>query len=165
MGSGKLIKRAIKKHGIENFEKTILYKLNSEEDMNTKEAQLVTEEYCKSNHTYNLCPGGKGGWGYINQNGLSGHSLGALAANSTDLKRKASSNRLKKTWEEGKMPLTKNNGWTGRQHREETKEKLRKSKNQGSKNSQFGTIWINNGIKAKKWKGDIPNGWFKGRKL
>lgn len=36
--------------------------------MNAKEAELVTEEYCKSLDNYNICAGGKGGFGYINAN-------------------------------------------------------------------------------------------------
>ena len=68
MGSGRLLKRAQEKHGLENFKKEILFQLDSEQAMNAKEAELVTEEFCLREDTYNLCPGGKGGWGYINQN-------------------------------------------------------------------------------------------------
>jgi hypothetical protein len=44
---------------------------------------------------------------------------------------------------------------------------MRKPKNGGSKNSQFGTMWITNGIENKKIKKDldiIPEGWYKGRR-
>jgi len=70
MGSGKLLRRAQKKHGIENFVKEILHVFNIKEEMNAKEAELVTEEFCLREDTYNICPGGYGGFGYINQNGL-----------------------------------------------------------------------------------------------
>lgn len=66
MGSGKLIKLAIKKYGIENFDKEILYVFDTEEEMNAKEAEIVTEEFCKT--SYNLCLGGQGGFSYINAN-------------------------------------------------------------------------------------------------
>ena len=66
MGSGKYIKRAIAKYGIENFQKEILFILNSEEEMNNKESELVTEEFCLRNDTYNICVGGKGGFSYLN---------------------------------------------------------------------------------------------------
>jgi hypothetical protein len=66
MGSGKNLRNAIKKYGIENFEKEILFQFDNEDDMNAKEAELVTEEFCLRKDTYNLCPGGKGGWGYLN---------------------------------------------------------------------------------------------------
>lgn len=35
--------------------------------MNEKEKEIVTPELCERNDTYNLCPGGHGGWGYINK--------------------------------------------------------------------------------------------------
>ena len=46
-------------------------------------------------------------------------------------------------------------------------EKMRKSKNRGEINSQFGTMWITNGEENKKLKlkSDIPEGWYKGRKM
>ena len=62
MGSGKLILRAISKYGIENFEKEILFQFDNEADMNSKEAELVTEEFCLREDTYNLSLGGNGGW-------------------------------------------------------------------------------------------------------
>lgn len=68
MGSGKLIRQAIEKYGSENFEKEILFEFSTEEEMNSKEAELVTEEFCNREDTYNLCPGGHGGFGYINSN-------------------------------------------------------------------------------------------------
>lgn len=68
LGSGRVLTRAIKKHGRENFEKRILHVFETETEMNAKEAELVTEEFCSRDDTYNLCPGGKGGWGYVNQN-------------------------------------------------------------------------------------------------
>ena len=66
MGSGKLITRAIQKYGYKNFEKKILFIFETEKEMNAKEAELVTEEFCLKEDTYNLCPGGQGGWGYLN---------------------------------------------------------------------------------------------------
>lgn len=66
MGSGILIKRAIEKYGIENFSKEILFVFDNEEEMNQKEKELVII----SENCYNLCDGGKGGFGYIHKNKL-----------------------------------------------------------------------------------------------
>lgn len=68
LGSGKLLWNSINKHGRENFFKEILFVFDNEQEMNAKEAELVTEEFCLREDTYNICPGGQGGWGYINNN-------------------------------------------------------------------------------------------------
>ena len=57
--------------------------------------------------------------------------------------------------------------WSGKTHKEETKRKigLANSVYTGSANSQFGTMWITNGVENKKIKklDFIPEGWYKGR--
>ena len=63
MGSGKLIKAAIQKYGLENFTKQILFIFDNEEDMKNKEKEVVI----LSEQSYNLCEGGKGGFSYINK--------------------------------------------------------------------------------------------------
>ena len=178
MGSGKLISRSIKKHGIENFKKEILHIFDNEDDMNAKEAELVDEEFCLREDTYNICPGGKGGWGYINSSGKRNgvenwtpeqKSRAAKIANSSPIKQtkefkekraKSISNGLKVRYSKHAHP------WVGKTHTKETLVKLRKSKNVGETNSQFGTMWITNGESAKKIKktDDIPTGWRRGRK-
>jgi len=66
MGSGKLIKRAIAKYGIDNFHKEILFVFDNEPDMLEKEKEFVV----LSEMSYNLCEGGKGGFGYINRSSI-----------------------------------------------------------------------------------------------
>lgn len=63
MGSGLLINRAIKKYGLENFEKEILFVFDNKEQMDLKEKELVNEHFVLSDKTYNLALGGRGGWG------------------------------------------------------------------------------------------------------
>lgn len=60
--------------------------------------------------------------------------------------------------------------WVGKKHNEETKLRMcethKNNKHQkGSKNSQYGTMWITDGIYNKKITKDsiLPDGWFKGR--
>ncbi len=61
-GSGKLIQLSIKKHGIENFKKEILFEYQTADEAYAKEAELVNSEFVKSDMTYNLTVGGTGGW-------------------------------------------------------------------------------------------------------
>lgn len=70
MGSGKIICSAIKKHGIVNFEKTILKTFDTSEEMYASEKELVTEEFLKREDVYNLRRGGSGGFDYINKSGI-----------------------------------------------------------------------------------------------
>lgn len=69
MGSGTHLQRAIKKYGIENFSKEILFTFDNEDEMNRKESELVSEQFIKEDTNYNLCIGGNGGWSYVINNG------------------------------------------------------------------------------------------------
>ena len=66
MGSGTLIRRVIKKYGLENFTKEILHIFDNEENMKNKEKELVVI----NEMSYNLCEGGQGGFSYVNRSGL-----------------------------------------------------------------------------------------------
>lgn len=60
MGSGKAIKQAIEKYGIENFVKEIIFCFISEEEAYKMESELVNEEFINDRNTYNLITGGMG---------------------------------------------------------------------------------------------------------
>ena len=66
MGSGKVITRAIEKHGINNFRKVILETFDSDKEMYAREKEVVTEEFLSREDVYNLRRGGTGGFDYIN---------------------------------------------------------------------------------------------------
>lgn len=70
MGSGKLLNKAQKKYGLENFKKEILFIFDNPEDMYAKEAELVDADFLMEENTYNLKIGGFGGWDYVNANDL-----------------------------------------------------------------------------------------------
>ncbi len=62
--------------------------------------------------------------------------------------------------------------WTGKKHKEETKQKIGKANSisqKGEKNSQFGKMWIHNPeLKENKRirkEEEIPSGWKLGRKM
>lgn len=61
LGSGNLLRKAVKKYGKENFTKEVLFTFLTEQEMNTKEIELLTPEYCSSNTNYNIALGGQGG--------------------------------------------------------------------------------------------------------
>jgi hypothetical protein len=106
LGSGKLIRRAIEKHGRENLRKEILHDFETSVEMNAAEAGIVTEAYCARKDTYNLCPGGDGGWGYINGNEELRVAKNQKAARISNPKRRGKkkphvSKELKRRHEEG----------------------------------------------------------------
>lgn len=157
MGSGKFIQRAIKKHGLNNFTKEILHIFDNEAAMNAKERELVIV----SEETYNLCEGGKGGWSYINRCGLN--------KKFTEQERKKGSRTISKKWKSdplwakkqkekiydsnSKLKEAAKTAFLGKNHSQEWKNShssIMKEKQQGIKNSQYGTCWITNGIENKK---------------
>lgn len=59
-GSGKLIRKAIEKYGIENFERTILERCSNKNELNEREKYWIKEKDSIKNG-YNLTKGGTGG--------------------------------------------------------------------------------------------------------
>ena len=188
VGSGTYLKRAIKKHGWERFEKDILHVFDNPEDMYNKEAELVNEEFVLDSNTYNLKIGGEGGWDYINsnielrkaknkkameianENGASKNGLAVLKELRKDkhwhseVCNKISDSRKKYINENG-------HNWDGKNHSNETKKLMseKAKERKGEKNSQYGSMWIHNKElkQCKKISKDdlIPKGWEKGRKM
>ena len=63
MGSGLLLKRAIKKYGIENFKKEIIRVYKSEDEALNGEIDLIESvKACSNTNYYNIAKGGKGGY-------------------------------------------------------------------------------------------------------
>lgn len=168
MGSGKYLKYAQEKYGLENFKKEILFVFDTPEAMYQKEAELVNEEFISTQNTYNLKVGGFGGWGYINENPTYDRLERAKLARSRSpgfLGKTHSDDHIQKLADINKS----NSYFGGRKHSLETKkvmsEKAKERLSDCTKNSQYGTMWITNGIENRKMKKDdpIPSGWKKGR--
>lgn len=144
MGSGVYLKRAMKKYGKDNFIKEILFIFDNEISMNEKEKELVLI----GEDTYNLCAGGKGGFDYINRNGLNKGSNNVMHRPeiakkvSMSLKKtrnlnkkyydKISIENLKKTWQQNKgkkrpehSEFMKENSYFKEMWSDENKEKSR----------------------------------------
>lgn len=167
MGSGRRICAAVKKYGVEAFIREVLHVFETEEEMNAKEAELVTEEFCLREDTYNLCPGGQGGWGYVNKHGLTNKNKDykKLAEKLKGRQYTHSAEVLKQAHREGKISY---DTFRGKAHTDLTKTKIAEKTSvtsSGSRNSQFGTFWITDGVLSKKTSGFIPEGWRRGRKI
>lgn len=187
MGSGKHLRRSISKYGIVNFTKEILHIFETVDEMNAKERELVTEDFCNLNDTYNICEGGHGGFGYVNQQGLNvdikeqhrrnpdliiktkKHSKEALRVLNQDIdyrekQREKLSKTVKAYYDAGGV-----SGFKNRTHTKDTRLKMsvkhRKRLQDPTKNSQYGSKWITNGIENKKIKkiDIIPEGYYSGR--
>lgn len=190
MGSGKVIKSAIQKHGFLNFKKDILEHFDTSEAMYAREAEVVNEEFLLREDVYNLRRGGYGGFDYINslrtaddQKAIS--SLGGIA-NSRKRKNDAIHDKIcndkirvgvRKAYENGFksiLMLSKEIQQLGNSPEARTKAKIT-AKNtfkqighqQGDKNSSFGTMWITDEVINNKIKktDSIPIGFRKGRVL
>ncbi len=174
LGSGKRLRCSIRKYGKENFKFEILEFFNDRTELVTAEIELVNTDLIKEELCMNLKEGGDGGW--------------------TDEQRKRGTKRmLEIIWNDEEFikrhieRLTKINNnfklnggnvnfkydWTGKQHSEETKEKMsniHKILSTGELNSQFGKCWItkdneNKSIKKEELQNYLDLGWLKGRKM
>ena len=193
MGSGKYLKYAQEKHGIENFTKEILFVFDTPEQMYEKESEIVNDEFLTEQNTYNIKIGGFGGWDYINNNKLSGYSKkevyskGRINAdvslfekygdNWRDIISKKGTDKLKQILQDNPNYLKgrvdnsgKNNPMYGKKHSDSSKQKMSKLQS-GRSNSQHGKCWVmhpeygNKSIKKEHLDNYINLGYKPGRKI
>ena len=164
MGSGKYLKRAQKKYGIENFEKEILEVFDNLEDMFEMESKIVNSEFVDRDDTYNLKEGGSGGFDYLNSTGINMKGknyaeiskMGVLAIkekmeNDVEFRNKQL-DHLKKASEKAKIVnklMWENGDRVGIPHSDETKKKIGDHW-RGTKHSEQHKINISNGLKGHK---------------
>jgi hypothetical protein len=167
MGSGQIIKDAIIKYGIDNFKKEILQEFLTEDEMYSKEKELVNIDFVRRKDTYNLAIGGLGQYGGIafadrlNEDKEFAKQWAERVSQQNKAGRKGSFNdpeHLKKV-----IALSK------------TDEALTKMKNtmkekehqKGVNNSQYGKrfMWVTDGISSIKLNltSEIPEGWIRGK--
>ena len=183
MGSGKYLRHAFDKHGIENFNKEILYIFDTPELMYAKEAEIVNEEFIAETNTYNLKVGGFGGFDYINATGKNLYGSNGKTSNVKDnfirgratvaTKKKNDPEYAKQISEKISNSLNGRPGtFKGKTHTSDTKRIIGEKSSQhqsGTGNSQFGKRWIHSLAEqqSKKIPKDtkLPDGWSEGRKL
>lgn len=157
LGSGILLSKALKKYKKENFKKEILFVFDNEIDMENQEKCLVTEEYCSRDDTYNILPGGQGGWSYVNSILTKefrqdiGRQGGIISGNLSVI-RKTGIHGMSK---EKQLESASKGG--------KALKGVPKSENMKNKAKEY--IWIRNENYSTKLHLDnpIPQGWWRGR--
>ena len=187
MGSGKRITAAIKKYGIENFSKEILKFFDSRLEMFEYEHLIVNEEILKDPQCYNLVIGGIG---YPHAESLF-NGVSVLMDNGKTWKKISKEEYFKN--KEKYITTTKNkivvkdklgkiycvdktderylsgdliSIWSGKRHREESKEKIRNTMT--PKDSKNPRVWVSKDGQFKYLRKELleeylNNGWIKGR--
>lgn len=168
VGSGKRIRNLKNRYGKNILSVEILEYLPDRESLMIRESEIINSDLLRNEKCMNLHLGGKGGFSHETQikNSPKGHvKLRELKKDPIFF------NKYRKNVGEGVkrglIKRNKNGYWEGKKHSEETKNKMRKSKNVGINNPQYGTCWITNGNENKKiYKGDkIPDSWKLGRTI
>ena len=110
MGSGKHLKSAIKKYGIENFEKFLIQHCYSKEETNKAEKFWIAEYRRRGKAEYNIADGGQGG-------NIKGHSV-------SEETRKKISESLKGRKQSEETKRKRSKSLKGENRSEETKQKI-----------------------------------------
>ena len=181
MGSGKRLRYSIRKYGVENHVKEILEFFDSRELLVEAEKEAITPEMITDKNCMNLKKGGEGGGTiWSKKHFVSFTTAGINNFNKTFEIRKKKifeirNNPEKLKWYGEKVSKglltyykTNTNAFKDKKHSDETKKRIsnvKKGTGLKEKNSQYGTMWITNGVENRKIKKEdiIPEGWYRGR--
>lgn len=146
MGSGVNIVKSIKKYGLENFKKEILFNFETSEEMYAKEAELVDEAFVMRTDTYNAALGGKGnpvivalqepGYREMLSEKTKAGMTEEVRARLSKMKmgmKYSQETQDKKSKAMKDLYKTKSHPRTGKKHSEESKAKIRAGSNKGQK--------------------------------
>ena len=168
LGSGKHLKRAIKKYGHTNFKFEILYSVPTKNEMFELERRIVNEDLVKDPLTYNLKIGGSGGnpgiVGAFKGRKHSKESIEKIRQSaskqiaSAETKKKISENNAMKNNPEIRKKVS--DSLTGRVCSDEHRKKVAEA--------NLGKVLVNNGIIAKRISSSelefyINKNWARGR--
>jgi len=181
MGSGKYLKYAQEKYGLENFTKEILFVFDTPDAMYAKEAEIVNEHFIAEENTYNMKVGGFGGWDYINNDDnirIAKNKKAREVTNSrhADSLRDWSSKGGRRCFEKHGVNeawrIAGREGFLGKTHTDKAKSAIGNANaihQTGDGNSQYGTRWIysleHKMSKKVKKEDPLPEGWLEGRKI
>ena len=181
IGSGTRLKHLIYKHGKEIFNFEILEFLPNRTLLKIREMEIITSDLLIESKCMNLKPGGYGGFNnkehQLKCSQAAGKKHSYRMKNDEEYRKNISeklSKSNKRRYENGDLKLfleQGKNGFKGKKHSEESKNKIsdnKKNKYTGSENSQFNTCWITKSQVNKKIKKDEFNlyekdGWTIGR--
>lgn len=184
LGSGKYLRRSIRKYGKESFQCEILQFCENSEQLYSLEQKIVSEETLKDKLCMNLRPGGKGGFSLEEaKKGRAATDLKLKEKYGEDFRSIISKSIWESKTEEEKLVIGlkikstyKERGlirpsFLGKTHSEESKAKQRKAmegKRCGNESVHYGTTWITKNGVNKKIKKELLEefyklGWIKGR--
>jgi len=166
LGSGVLLNRAILKYGIENFEKEILEKCDTQEKLNEREIFWIKTLNSQNPQIgYNISRGGSGG-DTISNNPKREEICKNLSKRNIEFYKNKSNHPSFGKIQSLESNQKRRNAILGTKRSKETKEKQSKSSS-GKNNSAYGKIWIHNGtenklIKKPDIESYLDKGWKKG---
>lgn len=163
MGSGKYLKRAQEKYGIQNFTKEILFVFDTADEMYAKEKEIINEDFLAVENTYNLKIGGFGGWDFVNSN-----KDILVSRNTTCSRKRAEKIRADSDYREDVCKNLSMAAKNRKQLSEEHKQKQRQIALDAlavAKEVNKTKMWITNGLENRKISKSnlIPDGWRPGR--
>ena len=171
LGSGTRLWNSIRKYGKENFVKQELEFFETRNEVLDREKEFVNKKLLSDNLCINLKEGGAGGLS-SKEHREKFSRAGAEAALKSgknqkrliELKSDRDSDWFKTFSKNLSESLKGNTNFFGKKHREETKKRIgikNSIKQKGSRNSQYGLVWITNGIENRKVKKRELKSWLK----
>lgn len=183
LGSGKILRYSIGKHGVENHRREILEFCPSREALKLREKEIVNEALLADPLNINLKYGGEGGWDHVDftpfrdpqiQNEISRKGNEKIVVLWKDPEyRAANISKYRKTalaiWDRPGFKEKQSLAQTGLKRSDETKKRMSESK-VGCLNNCFGTCWVtldSVSVRIKKEVLDeyLKNGYELGRKM
>lgn len=158
LGSGRLLQRALAKHGRENFKREILFEARSSSEMYEKERELVNKS---DPNSYNLKEGGNGGFDHVTKEQMKIRNI--EISKIRDYTSKEYIDKIKlvhfenyertcKNLENAKKFRKTDKTFLGKKHSKETLLLMSQRAKARPNTTHVGTVWINNGVINKKIK-------------